>query len=486
MNNSTDLLGFNLLYKLGQGAFSTSYLAEQSGKMVAIKVIEIPNPTTSRDMTHDMLLSKEFQSSLRQTCSNLNELLKCMVKIDDQKGILKYHDYKITLDKNTGVYKLSILVEYLDSFNTYVRKNNLTVRKVLKMFMDLCDGLQAMHNMGFCHGNIKETNIFYDNIKGFKLGDFFFNDLLINTLKPRESYANYGCRFLAPEAYDIGQYSYKTDMFTLAMLVYKILNNSLLPFEYEGEITSQKEIREKFLANRTLPPSSLIPSSIYDILRRATSNNPNDRYESYLTIKDDIKNAIKTINFDELERIVDYKISEELNDMLPSPMQQLQKEPTSVSYEISVQDGVTEVKTEDIDYNKDDDKPNMSDTPAKQEEAYIPGPNEMKILEENGNEEENTVLLGIPKKNISTKKTISNEKKKNSIDPPKDNNEEKIDKKTEKNKNAPLYSYYDEEDEESDYGTQNWISTLMVVLGLAILCIALYFLLPILENFFKK
>ena len=478
MNNSTDLLGFNLLYKLGQGAFSTTYLAEQNGKMVSIKVIEIPNPTTCREMTQEMLLGTEFQTSLRQTCTNLNDLLRCMVSIDDQKGLLKYHDYKLTLDKNTGVYKLSVLVEYLDSFSTFTRKNNLTVRKVLKMFMDLCDSLQAVYDLGFSHGNIKESNIFYDNIKGFKLGDFFFNDILINTLKPRETYSDYGYRFLAPEAYDIGEYSYKTDIFVLAMLVYKILNNSLLPFEYEGEITSQKEIREKFLANRTLPPSSLIPSPVYDILRRATAFNPNDRYSNFLEMKEDIRNALKTINFDDLERPVDYKTTEEPNEMLPSPMQPIAKEPISTSYEISVTNNGN-VSDSETKTHPNSDK-NIAEhaqevkIPEKKE-PYIPGPNESKILAENtGGANQNTITLDIASKKSDHKPTSP------------DKNENKDISTSEQSESAPLYSYYDEDDEESDYGSPNWISTIVFILAVAILCIAMYFLIPILQNWFDK
>lgn len=486
MNNSTDLLGFNLLYKLGQGAFSTTYLAEQNGKMVAIKVIEIPNPTTSRDMSHEMFLSKEFQANLRHTCANLNELLKCVVGIDDQKGLLKYHDYKLTLDRNTGVYQLSVLVEYLESFCTYSRKNKLTVRKILKMYMDLCESLQVMNDLGFPHGNIKETNIFYDNIKGFKLGDFFLNDILINTLKPRETYSDYGYRFLAPEAYDIGEYSYKTDIFILSMLVYKILNNSLLPFEYEGEVSSQKEIREKFLANRTLPPSPLIPSPVYDILRKATAYNPNDRYNSFIEMKEDIRSAMKAISFDELERTVDYKFStDNANyDIPPSPTEPLPKEPTTVSYEISLQNDEPNIgnilSDKPVGKNTDDYFVDKNDQPEKEDLSYTPGPNEQKILEEKTvNVSDKTVTLGVKSKKVKpTANSSETNAKKN-----------KKNKKQSKNdtESPPLYTYYDDEDDDDEeYATQNWITTIMVILGIAILCIAAVFLLPLLEDFFRN
>lgn len=442
MSNTNNFFGFNILHKLGHGAFSTTYLAEQNENRVAIKVIEIPNPTTSKAMSSDDLLSEEFQFSLRQTCSELNKILRTLVNIGDRKGILRYYDYRINLEKNTGVYKLAILSEYVESLPAYAQKNDFTVGKVIKMAVDLCEGLEVMWQRNIPHGNIKESNIFYSPTKGFKLGDFYFNDVLINTLKPRESYSNYGYRFLAPEAYNIDDCSYKTDIFALAMLVYKILNNSLLPYEKEFEPFSPKIIREKFIDSKILPPSSYIHPLIYDILRKATSFNENDRYENFSEMSKAFKEALKKIDFETTERIIKYKPQERhvetIESLLSSPEPEI-KEPTA-SFEIKI----NEEKTNEFEKQSD-------------------------------------VRIRKPSRNIpespAQKERIKNNRPKRIELPSFDEDEL-----------TPLYSYYDEdpEDDEKDKKVRNWIFTVAFFILLIAFGIFAVITFPYITAFFSK
>jgi len=424
LETTNSFLGFKMKYKFGQGAFSTVYLGEQGGKMAGIKVIEIPNPTTSRNMTPEMLLGKEFQLSLRETSSQLNNILKTLVSMKDKKGVLRYYDYNISLDQATGVYKLAILTEYLDSFPVHAQKNDLTVRRILKMATDLCEGLEAMLQKGIAHGNIKENNIFYDPIKGFKLGDYFLNDILINTLRPRETYSDYGYRFLAPEAYSAEEYSYKTDIFSLAMLIYKLLNNGMLP--YADESASKKVIREQFIESKTLPLSDNVPMPVYDVLKKATAFNLSDRYGSFAQMRDEMKEAVRNLDFEVLEREV-HIIQKAGNEAAaPVPEELAAKEEVTSSFEIVVQE----------------DKP-------KNRQEYVPGPNERRLIEE------------------ELDSNYHRPSSKHGKVPESENNE---------------HAYYDEDEEDT---TRNWISTIAFVLMLIFIGVAIFLIMPSLQELFK-
>lgn len=293
--------------KLGEGAFSATYLAVQGKRTVAIKLIEIPNPYTTQTVSKEQLQSAEFQENLRQTSADLNQILRTLVSMGEKKGILRYYDYHITLEPKTGIYQLGILSEYLDNLAITIGKSGMQVRQVLRMAMDLCDGLGAMQSKGIYSGNIKESNIFHDHIKGYKLSDFFFNDVLIQSLRPSETYSDYGYRFLAPEAYDENSenYDYKTDMFTLAILIYKLLNNGLLPFQADSVRLSEKEIRERFLEMKSLPVSPFIEAPLLDILNKAAAFDPNRRYRSYADFKSAIRECMRQLDLLQLDRYLE-------------------------------------------------------------------------------------------------------------------------------------------------------------------------------------
>lgn len=323
MSNTNDFLGFKIMEKLGEGAFSAAYLAVHGKRTVAIKLIEIPNPYTTQTMSKEQLESKEFQENLRQTSADLNQVLRTLVSIGDKKGILRYYDYHITMEPSTGIYQLGILTEYLDNLSTAIGKSGMQVRQVLKMGMDLCDGLQTMQEKGICSGNLKESNIFYDSIKGYRLSDFFFNDILVQSLRPSESYTDYGYRFLAPEAYEEREdgYDFHTDMFTLAILMYKLLNNGLLPFQADSVRLSEKEIRERFLETKSLPVSPFINPPILDILNKASAFYPEQRYASYNDFKSALRECIRQLDLLQLDRYLE--LSAVYLPVYTSPVQEL-------------------------------------------------------------------------------------------------------------------------------------------------------------------
>lgn len=311
MSNTNDFLGFKIMEKLGEGAFSAAYLAVQGQRTVAIKLIEIPNPYTTRTLSKEELQSATFQENLRQTSADLNQILRTLVNVGEKKGILRYYDYHITLEPNEGIYQLGILTECLDNLNTSIGKNGMQVRQVLRMGMDLCDGLNTMLSKNICCGNLKESNIFFDRIKGYKLSDFFFNDVLIQSLRPSETYTDYGYRFLAPEAYDENaeHYDYRTDMFTLAILMYKLLNNGLLPFQADSVLLSEKEIRERFLEMKSLPVSPFIEPSLLDVLNKAAAFDPNKRYTSYSDFKVAIRDCMQQMDLLQLDRYLELALT---------------------------------------------------------------------------------------------------------------------------------------------------------------------------------
>lgn len=291
--------GFDIIEDLGSGAFSQTVLAEQNGKRAVIKTIEMPNPATLDERTPDYVKSGEFAEAMRTAGTQLKRLLKTMVAMPKTAGILPYYDYTLSLDSDRGIYTLAILMQYDTPLHALLETGEVPVGAVLRMASQLCQGLDAMHKKYIVHGNIKESNIFYNPRTGFALGDFYLNDILSTSLVPDRSFKSYGYRFLAPEAYEDGEYSYRTDIFSLGMMLYKIFNNNRLPFD-DAPNTSLRKVKSRWDEEQVLPPPALDIPEITKVIAKATAYHPDERYSTYLQMKVIIDRLLATLPKDVL------------------------------------------------------------------------------------------------------------------------------------------------------------------------------------------
>ncbi len=276
--------GFDIVEELGSGAFSKTVLAEQNGKRAVIKTIEMPNDATLQERTPEYVKSEEFAEAMRTAGTQLNRLLKTLVGMPDTAGLMRYYDYTLSLDSDKGIYTLAILMEHDTPLNVLLESGEVPVGAVLRMASQLCEGLDAMHKKYVVHGNIKESNIFYNPRTGFMLGDFYINDILSTSLVPDRGFKSYGYRFLAPEAYEDGEYSYRTDIFSLGMMLYKIFNNNRLPFADDPN-TSLRKVKSAWDEAKVLPAPVFDIPEITKVLAKATAYNADERYSTYLQLK---------------------------------------------------------------------------------------------------------------------------------------------------------------------------------------------------------
>lgn len=305
------IMGFDVKSELGTGAFSTTMLAEKEGKKVVIKVIEFPNEATLEEYPPEYIKGPEFTAAIKTMGTDINRLLKSLTMLHDTTGVLKCYDYKLSFNKKTDTYNLSILEQYATPLPLLLKSKGIPVGAALKMGSQLCEGLELMYNKLIFHGNIKESNVFYNSEDGsFVLSDYNINDILSLTLLPNKGFTSYGYRFLAPEAYDDEEYSFKTDIFCLGIMIYKILNKGRLPFDTTGR-TSMKKIKEKLDAEKILPPPAIDIPEITKVLRKATAYNKDERFPSFYAFKAALDRLIATVDNELLYTKIELKKSAE-------------------------------------------------------------------------------------------------------------------------------------------------------------------------------
>jgi serine/threonine protein kinase len=121
-----------------------------------------------------------------------------------------------------------------------IKKSNqnqsLTESDVIKLALDLCNALELCHSKSIMHRDIKEANIFVSNNNTYKLGDFGVSKDISNAthLETKVGTINY----MPPEIFSGKKYTKNADIYSLGIVLYKLLNHGRIPFlpTYPNEI----------------------------------------------------------------------------------------------------------------------------------------------------------------------------------------------------------------------------------------------------------
>ncbi|MDR0424717.1 MAG: Ig-like domain-containing protein [Clostridiales Family XIII bacterium] len=180
--------------------------------------------------------------------------------------------------RNVG-YDLLIRTELLDNLNRVLRAGPIGQAEAIKMGIDICAPLGHLHSKGITHGNIKNTKIFVDGEGRYKLG------LLWRRRYPEPDAGNPyedAPQFAAPEFYMQGEESPAADVYSLGMVLYRLMNKNRAPFIDSGQaaVTCEEATAatRRRLEGGQLPLPVLADGGFAEILLRACAFDRKDRY----------------------------------------------------------------------------------------------------------------------------------------------------------------------------------------------------------------
>jgi serine/threonine protein kinase len=201
-----DVGGFSIIRRIGTGARSTIYLAtdQQDEIDIALKRVIFERPEDSR-------IFEQVQTEY-----------KVGRRID--------HPYVRKCYKLKKIRSIFTVKEMLLSMELFDGKNledspSLSLLDVLLVFRMVASGLQAMHQQGFVHCDIKPNNILINEAGSIKIIDLG-QSCKIGTVKPRiQGTPDY----IAPEQVRRKALSPRTDIFNLGATMYWALTGKHVP-----------------------------------------------------------------------------------------------------------------------------------------------------------------------------------------------------------------------------------------------------------------
>lgn len=278
---------WKIVEKIGEGSFGKVYKAQRSerGKSFysAIKIINIPSSQSElnsvRSEAGDDQSAREYFRNLVEECI---QEVSTMEYFRGNSHIVSVEDFKVMEYLDDIGWEISIRMEYLTSFMDYCAENQITEKEVIKLGLDLSKALGYCRKLNIIHRDIKPENIFVSRFGDFKIGDFGIARELERTMSSFSKKGTYS--YMAPEMYKGEKYDSRVDIYSLGIVLYKLMNKNRLPFmNLEKQFITYRD-KENALARRMSGEPLKKPAEAGDefaqVILKACAYKVEDRYQT--------------------------------------------------------------------------------------------------------------------------------------------------------------------------------------------------------------
>lgn len=205
------------------------------------------------------------------------------------ENILSYNDYIVKKKEFDEGYQIYIRMDYLRKLSDAVsQKEKITETDIIKLAIDMCSAMELLYKKNIIHGDIKSENVFIDDENTYKLGNFGVKKILDRTVG--SSISNVSEINIAPEVIKDERETIRSEIYSLGLMIYRLLNNNRPPFAAQGNqpITHEENNNAlvKRLSGEKLPrPSECSSDDLCQIILKACEFNPEERWQNPTAMK---------------------------------------------------------------------------------------------------------------------------------------------------------------------------------------------------------
>ena len=194
---------------------------------------------------------------------------------------------------------LYVATEFIDgqTLNQWMNDNpKPDIESVRGIVEQIAKGLRAFHRMEMLHQDLRPNNIMIDATGTVKIIDFGSTHVAgIMEMTPLTEQNNLlgTAQYTAPEYFLGNRGTARSDLFSLAVITYQMLNGKL-PYGTQVAKCRTKSSQNKLKYISVLDDKREIPVWIDDVLKRALHPNPYKRYEEMTEFIYDLRYPNKT------------------------------------------------------------------------------------------------------------------------------------------------------------------------------------------------
>ena len=259
---------YEILESIGAGGMSDVYKAKDRklNRFVALKVLK-----------KEFSENKDFVSKFRTEAQAAAGL--------EHQNIVNVYD----VGEEDGIYYIVMeLVEGITLKRYIEKKQRLSVKESVSIAIQISMGLEAAHNNGIVHRDIKPQNIMISKDGKVKVTDFgIAKATSSNTIT---SNVMGSVHYASPEQARGGFSDAKSDIYSLGITLFEMLTGRV-PFNGETAVAiAIMQIQNEMPSPRKYVPE--IPVSVEQIVLKCCQKSPDRRYQKMSELVEDLKKSL--------------------------------------------------------------------------------------------------------------------------------------------------------------------------------------------------
>ena len=259
---------YEILGKIGTGGMADVYKAKDHklNRFVAVKVLK---PEFREDTTFIRKFRSEAQAAAGLTHPNIVNVFD----VGDDEGV-----YYIVMELIEGI----TLKEYI------AKKGKLSIKEATSIAIQVSMGLEAAHNHGIVHRDVKPQNIIISTEGKVKVTDFGIARAASSNTISADVMGS--VHYASPEQARNGFVDGKSDIYSLGIVMYEMVTGRV-PFDGDTTVAvAIQHLQEEIVAPSAYAPN--LPISMEKIILKCTQKNPDRRYESMTALLADLRKAL--------------------------------------------------------------------------------------------------------------------------------------------------------------------------------------------------
>lgn len=300
---------YEIVGKIGTGGMADVYKAmdHKLNRFVAVKVLK-------PEFREDTTFIKKFRSEAQAAAGLTHPNIVNVFDVGDDGGV-----YYIVMELIEGI----TLKEYIS------KKGRLSIKEATSIAIQVSMGLEAAHNHGIVHRDVKPQNIIISTDGKVKVTDFgIARAASSNTIS---SNVMGSVHYSSPEQVRGGYSDEKSDIYSLGITLYEMVTGRV-PFDGDTTVA----IAIKHLQEEMVPPSVYtpdLPYSLEQIILKCTQKSVDRRYSQMEEVIADLKHSLidpqgdfvklTTVDNDAKTVVIS---EEELGEIKSTPKQSLKQE----------------------------------------------------------------------------------------------------------------------------------------------------------------
>ncbi|RME00358.1 MAG: serine/threonine protein kinase, partial [Calditrichaeota bacterium] len=247
---------YRILEKLGEGGMGVVYKAEDTKlkRTVALKFLSPMAVGSAEEKTRFL---HEAQAAAALDDSNI-----CSVhEIEEAEG------------------QTFIVMAYVEgqSLKEKITAGPLKIDEAIHIAIQIAEGLQAAHEKGIVHRDVKPANVLLNEKGQVRITDFGLAKLAGRTRVTKTGTTMGTVAYMSPEQARGERVDHRTDIWSLGVVLYEMVTGQL-PFQGDYE----QAVVYSVINEEPEPPTALrsgVPMELERIILKTLAKNPDERYQ---------------------------------------------------------------------------------------------------------------------------------------------------------------------------------------------------------------